>query len=132
MSSSIDIITPVSIVNEGWGYITTSDGLTYKDVILDPYGSIEWNWNHISGDPMHHDPGLRISDIDKLILPYNPEVVILTTGRSGVLKVSDSIKSYLLKQGVRDVIIKETEEACKYYNSICNKYRTVALIHSTC
>jgi hypothetical protein len=81
---------------------------------------------------MHHNPGIRIMDLDKLVIPHNPEVVILTLGRLNALHVDPNLKSYLLFKGVARVEILESQTACKLYNEIYNKQRVVALIHTTC
>ena len=120
------------ITNSTWGSVTVGY-VTFRDLVVTPTGCKEWNWGHIHNDIMHHDPGIRIKDIDSLILPSNPDIVILSRGRQLVLRVPPHIERYLLSNGVKEVYILETSQAISKYNEFIQKgKRVAALIHSNC
>lgn len=120
------------ITNSTWGSVTV-DYVTFRDVVVTPTGCKEWNWAHIHNDIMHHDPGIRIQDIDSLILPSNPDIVILSRGRRLALQVPPHIERYLLSNSVKEVYVLETSQAISKYNEFIQKgARVAALIHTTC
>lgn len=144
--------TQPEIVSDNWGTITLRvNGLVkkFKDVIILPSDdqqiAEEWNWKWGS-ESMHHHPGIRISDIDHLILSKTskPDVIILTQGRGhggqrdnpgpGVLKIATEVRDYIEQQGVPEIYILKTAAAIEKYNEIRSqgKKRIAALIHTTC
>ena len=119
----------VKITHDAWGSITVN-GKSYKDVFITPDTEMEWVW--LPG--MRHDPGLRVEDVNTLILPYQPELVILSTGREGKLKVDPRYEDALKTQaGVKFVFIGGTEECINMLKKLDgSSIRVVALIHTTC
>lgn len=70
-------------------------------------------------------------EVQKL-LSTKPEIVIIGSGQSGVLKVTGEVKDKLTATGV-ELKILITPEAIKEYNKLINEGRKVnALIHTTC
>ena len=82
---------------------------------------------------MRHTPGLRVMDLNKLVIPHKPDTVILTLGREKRLMVNPSLETYLKCSGIEDVYIVETSESILLYNKFVKEgKRVVALIHTTC
>jgi hypothetical protein len=146
-------ITQPEIISDDWGTITLNvNGLVkqFKDVIILPSDddqqiAEEWNWKW-GPESMHHHPGIRINDIEHLILSktQKPDVIILTQGRGhgdqrdnpgpGILEVASEVRDYIEKQGVTEIYILKTAAAIEKYNQILSqgKKRIAALIHTTC
>jgi hypothetical protein len=100
------------------------DGKKYKkDIIVFPDKIIP-DWRRKTGH-------LLIEDDVKEILNYNPYVLIIGTGASGLMKVDDSLKIKIKNSGI-DLIIKKTPEAVAAYNKISSIKKTVFALHLTC
>ncbi|MBD3282646.1 MAG: hypothetical protein GF387_03530 [Candidatus Portnoybacteria bacterium] len=70
-------------------------------------------------------------EIDAL-LKNNPDIVVIGTGQSGVMKVGDDFLNKMEKEGV-NVFSGITPRAIKKYNEEMEKGKSVnALIHTTC
>ena len=67
----------------------------------------------------------------KEILDYDPEVLIIGKGKSGMMKVSDEVRNEIRKLGI-ELITANTKEAVERYNNIADKKKTVAALHLTC
>lgn len=66
------------------------------------------------------------------LLKGKPEIVIIGTGQSGVLKVDKKVENEI-KEKVNNLIIKKTPRAVAEYNKLTKKGKLVnALIHTTC
>lgn len=66
------------------------------------------------------------------VLMESPEVVIVGTGHSGVVKVDPGVEVAARLEGV-ELIIKQTPEAVQEYNKLAKaKKKAVAVLHSTC
>lgn len=112
-------------------------------------GVMKWNWNEVlvTGESMHHKPGVRREDIDHWIVEKGagealPDIVILTEGRGhggqlnssgpGILQIQKSATERLKELSI-PVIVMKTEPAIAKYNELCNQgKRVAALIHLTC
>ena len=94
-----------------------------SDVIIYP-DRIRESWWRVRG----HD--LCMDDIKEL-LDYNPEVLIIGRGKSGMMKVSDRVQNEIRKLGI-ELITANTNEAVERYNKIAGKKKTVAALHLTC
>jgi hypothetical protein len=103
------------IVIDGKTY--TSDVIIYKDKVDD-------NWWRKSGHLLQKE------DL-KDIIDYEPEVIIIGTGASGLMKVPDETKEFIESNGI-EVITAETDKAYKEFNNLCKKKRIVAAFHLTC
>jgi len=76
-----------------------------------------------------HD--ITIDDI-KDIVAENPEILIIGTGASGLVNVSDKIKEFVKTRGIK-LIIEKTGAACKEYNNALKSNKKVcAIMHGTC
>lgn len=70
-------------------------------------------------------------EVEKL-LSNKPEVIIIGSGQSGVLEVTDDVRQKLIAEGAKLKILI-TPEAIKEYNKLVAEGKKVnALIHTTC
>ena len=65
------------------------------------------------------------------ILDYKPEVLIIGTGISGIMKVDEAVVSKLKSMGIECIIEKSTR-AVEQYNKLSGDKRTVLAIRLTC
>jgi len=65
------------------------------------------------------------------VMTENPEVLIVGTGASGLVKVLPEVKQSLDAQGIK-LIVETTDKACHTYNQFCHSQRVVAALHITC
>jgi len=107
----------------GFGYIVidgkryTSDVIIYRDRVYD-------GWWRKEGHRLH------FSDLEDVIRE-KPEILIIGTGRFGVMKVPDEVVRRLEEMGIKVIVLK-TKEACKKYNELKDKHYVVAALHLTC
>ena len=74
---------------------------------------------------------LKIDDFI-LLVEYKPEVIVIGTGASGVVKVQAEIREFIEGKGIK-LIAEKTAEACKTYNSLVKQGKKVAaFLHNTC
>lgn len=114
-----------------WGIITVIDPdgkkQTYKDCMLFPGGSKEWDWS-LTGT--QHKPGIQIADLKEFI--NDVDIIILSRGMENRLLLKDDTKEYLEKSGKEHFYVP-TLEAARLYNKYVEEGKKVgALIHSTC
>ena len=77
------------------------------------------------------DHGLAFDDIIPLV-EYKPEYIVIGTGASGVMPVSDEIKELIETKGIK-LIVEKTPDACRTYNSLLSENKKVAaFLHDTC
>lgn len=68
----------------------------------------------------------------KDILEFNPELLIVGQGATGLLEVPENIKSQLKQRNIK-LIIDKTHVACDLYNKAVSENKKVAAIfHATC
>ena len=104
-----------NIVIDGNTY--TSDLIIYPDRIWD-------KWWRNEGHAIHE------ADLST-VMEKPPETLIIGTGDSGRLKVSDEMKNYIKSKGIK-LRIAKTQDACKLYNDLSKKGTVVAALHLTC
>ena len=80
----------------------------------------------------------HIVDVEdvKRAIGESPELIIVGTGESGLVKVTDKAKEEILSQGI-GLIIDKTEEAVKTFNiqkeeSEGKQKKVIGLFHLTC
>lgn len=76
---------------------------------------------------------VNIEDIERS-LEQNPEIIIIGTGESGVVKVKEEVKKEILTKGI-ELIIDLTGGAVKIFNELSQKYpnkKIIGLFHLTC
>jgi hypothetical protein len=100
------------------------DGTTFtSDVIIYP-DRIEDQWWRKDGHVL-----LR-TDVEAII-KEQPEVLIIGTGKYGVMKVPEQTRRYIESKGIK-MFAETTEQACELYNQIAQEKRTIAALHLTC
>lgn len=114
------------IIEESWGRIVVEEFGEFKDVKLWPGGARPWDWNESNTSHTRLDP----FDAEELI-EHGAEILLLTTGRLGRLRVPKKVRSTLEKRGV-EVVVLGTGEALKRYAELRKSKPVGALIHSTC
>ena len=93
------------------------------DVIIYP-DHVEDNW--------WREEGHSLSAVDLwAIVQAEPEVLVVGTGRSGLMRVLPETEEYLRKQGIRLIAERTTEAVC-IYNQLYKLTKVVAALHLTC
>ena len=100
-------------------------GQSYRtDTIVFP-DKINSNWWRRQGH------SLSKGDIQE-ILEFNPDVLVIGTGASGLMQVPDSTKKLLEEAGI-EIIVKRTGQAWRVFNEQLEKGRkAVGAFHLTC
>ena len=107
-----------SIVVDGRGY--RSDVIVFPDRVLD-------GWWRREG---HH---LFVEDLKEVFeAEPKPEVIVVGTGNSGLMKVSSEVEETLRSSGI-ELVAESTKEACRTFNELLKSgRRVVAALHLTC
>jgi len=95
----------------------TSDVIIFPDRVRD-------NWWRKTGHQ------LCLDDIAE-VLTENPEVLVVGTGASDLMKVLPEVRQVVEAQGI-ELIVEATDKACHTYNQLCRSRRAVAALHLTC
>ncbi len=99
-------------------------GKTYRaDIIIYP-NRVNAHWWRKQG---HH---LDMDDI-KEVLDAKPEVIIIGTGKPGLMQVDDRTRKEISERGIEAIIVP-TDEACREYNRIVKNKKVIACLHLTC
>lgn len=93
----------------------TSDVIIYPDRVKD-------GWWRKEGH------NLWLDDIRE-VLDFHPDILIVGTGESGIMKVGNDVKSAIEGMGIK-LIVGKTPEAVKKFNELRGK--VVAALHLTC
>jgi hypothetical protein len=106
------------IVIKGKRY--TSDVVIFPDKVL-----VDW-WRR-EGHSLH------VGDLeDVLNAEPQPEVLVVGTGYSGLMKLSHEVEEVLSSRGIK-VIDQPTRQACRTFNELLKSgRRVVAAFHLTC
>lgn len=100
------------------------NGLKYtSDVIIYP-DRVQADWWR---DESHK---LSLKDITG-IMKENPEVLLVGTGASGLMRVLPEVEQEAEAKNIR-LIVQPTGEACEIYNQLSQIQRVVAALHLTC
>ncbi len=106
-----------------FGQIVVSGQKYTSDVIIFP-DRVRDNWWRKTGHQ------LCLEDITEVITE-NPEVLVVGTGASGLMKVLPEVERAVKTQGIK-LIAEATAKACHIYNQLCQSQRAVAALHITC
>lgn len=106
-----------------FGNITIDNQKFTKDLIIYP-NYINSNWRRKTGH-------LLVEDDIAEIIDYKPEVLIIGTGASGLMKVDDNLKDKLKTLGI-EFVIKKTAETVEEYNRVYEDKKVVCVLHLTC
>lgn len=93
------------------------------DVIIFP-NRVQSNWWRKTG----HE--LCLEDIAEVIAE-NPEVLIVGTGASDMMKVLPEVEKLTQSRGIK-LLAEPTEKACNTYNQMVRSQKVVAALHITC
>jgi len=100
------------------------DGKKYSsDVVIFP-DRVEDDWWRKTG----HE--LCLEDIAGVITE-NPEVLVVGTGDSGLMKVLPEVEQAAQARGIK-LIVATTDKACNTYNQLSHSQRVLAAFHITC
>ena len=106
-----------------FGSIIIDGNQYHADVKIFP-DHIVSNWWRKEGHILNQD------DIED-VLESKPQIFIIGTGYSGLLKVGDTLRKHITSQGTL-LIIQKTGEAWKKYNKLAPHQKVVAAFHLTC
>jgi hypothetical protein len=107
----------------GFGQIVIN-GKTYtSDVIIYP-NKVDSSWWRKEG----HELG--IEDL-KDVLEQNPDMIIVGTGYSGIMKVLPETKKLIESKKIK-LVIEDTRRAWQSYNEFSKKQKVIAMLHLTC
>ena len=95
----------------------TSDIIIFPDRVRD-------NWQRKLGHQ------LCLNDIAEVITE-NPEVLVVGTGDSDLMKVLPEVPPAVEAQGI-ELVVETSDKACNTYNQLCRSQRVVAALHLTC
>lgn len=99
------------------GNAFTTDVIIFSDRVME-------DWWRKDGHVLH------IADIESAV-EENPEVLIIGTGKYGILNVLPQTREYIESKGI-ELIVELTERACEIYNRISQDRKVVAALHLTC
>jgi len=101
------------------------DGQRYtSDVIVLP-DRVKDSWWRREGHRLH------IEDIERVIQKEKPDVLVVGTGYSGLMRVLPETEKYLKSNGI-ELIAQSTREACETFNRLVKSKRVMAALHLTC
>jgi len=106
-----------------FGLIVINGKKYVLDVIIFP-DSVTDNWWRKTGHQ------LCLEDITE-VLTENPEVLVVGTGSSSLMKVLPEVPQVVDAQGI-ELITEATDKACNTYNQLCRFRSAVAALHLTC
>ena len=106
-----------------FGFIVVNGKKYASDVIIFP-DRVRDNWRR----KISHQ--LCLDDIAEVITE-NPELLVVGTGASGLMKVLPEVRNGVGAQNIK-LIVEATSEACNTYNQLCHSQKVVAALHLTC
>lgn len=100
------------------------DGKTYtSDVIIYP-GRVDAFWWRKEGH------NLQVADLSDIIRA-EPDVLIVGTGHSGAMSVSEETIGFVGSRGI-EMKVERTAKAVELYNSLGKYNKVIAALHLTC
>jgi len=73
---------------------------------------------------------LCLDDIAE-VLTESPQVLVVGTGASGLMRVLPEVRQVVDAQGT-ELIVEPTGKACNTYNQLCHSQKVVAALHLSC
>ncbi|MCD6367818.1 MAG: hypothetical protein J7L45_01905 [Candidatus Aenigmarchaeota archaeon] len=73
---------------------------------------------------------VKRDDVEKLLI-FDPDVIIIGTGNSGMVKVEDDVVSLLSNENI-ELKVEKTPEAVKLFNDAVKNKKVAAIFHVTC
>lgn len=106
-----------------FGHVTIDGNRYTSDVIIYP-GRVDASWWRKQG---HY---LQPVDLEE-VWREPPEVLVVGTGASGVMKVAPEVEARAEALGI-ELIVRRSEAACQEFNQLSQGRRVVACLHLTC
>ena len=100
-------------------------GITYRNDVIIAGDAVQASWWRKEGHT------LLPSDVKEALEKFEPEVIVIGTGYSGMMKVPKETKEYLEAKGAK-ILIERTQRACVLFNEFSKSKRTLAGLHLTC
>jgi len=101
------------------------DGITYtRDLIITPTQVIP-NWWRQEGHL------LQVDDLQQQVEAVVPEILVIGTGKFGLMKVPDSVRQIFAERDI-ETIAQNTGSAVKTFNEISANRKVVGAFHLTC
>lgn len=111
------------ITSYGFGRVVI-DGKAYtSDVIVYPERTADGWWRKKGHE-------LSLKDIGE-ILEYGPQLLIVGTGKFGMMKVPEEVASDIRASGIK-LVVAHTPRAVRLFNGQPSGTRVVAALHLTC
>jgi hypothetical protein len=95
----------------------SSDLIVFSDKVRD-------GWWRKEGHRLH------VEDL-KDVLEVKPEVLVVGTGYSGLMRVPPETRRYVESEGI-EFVAQKTAEACETFNRLVKSRKVVAALHLTC
>lgn len=111
------------ISSYSFGRITVDGEIYTQDLIIFP-GHIRSSWWRQQGH------SLSVNDLEE-VMAAPPDLLIVGTGYSGVMKVPEETISELQSRGI-EVQVKKTTAAVTAFNEAPEGRKVVAALHLTC
>jgi len=99
------------------GKIYTTDVIIYPD-------KVDGNWWRKKGH-------LLLPQDLKEVIKEKPDILVIGTGNSGLMKIPTSTKQWIESQGIK-LIDTPTKKACTIYNQLGKSAKVIAALHLTC
>lgn len=111
------------IESYNFGQIIINGRKYIRDVIIFP-DNVKDGWWRKEG---HR---LSLEDL-KEVFEAKPEVLVIGTGYSGLMKVPQGVRDYVKSKNI-ELVVENTRHACQTYNRLCRSRKVVAAFHLTC
>jgi len=107
-----------------FGKITINGKIFSKDILLFA-DQVQDDWWRKDGHKLH------IDDLSSAIDQFKPTVVVVGTGKFGLMKVLPETISFLETLHIR-LIAEKTPQACKIFNQLSKTEQPMGAFHLTC
>ncbi|MBN2325155.1 MAG: hypothetical protein JXQ30_15605 [Spirochaetes bacterium] len=111
------------ITSYGFGMVAVDRKVYTSDVIIYPEETKDGWWRK-KGHELSKD------DIQE-ILEYRPRLLIVGTGKFGLMKVPEEVASAIRASGI-ELVVARTPRAVRLFNEAPPGTRAVAALHLTC
>jgi len=106
-----------------FGHIVINGKHYHSDVIIYP-DRVDDHWWRKEGH-------LLLPEDLKEVVKENPEILVIGTGNSGLMKVPSATLNWIKSKKI-EVRIEPTQTACHTYNQLCSSHKVIAALHLTC
>ena len=101
------------------------DGQVYNSDVIIFEEKVESDWWRNKG----HE--LCVTDIKVAIEAFNPTVIVVGTGKFGMMKILPETDTFLQSRQIR-LIAQKTGQAWKTFNDLLNSEKVLGAFHLTC